>query len=85
MARYIRTHTHTCTHTCNDKKQKTRSVRKGLRKDILPPGGELIKEPKKKKNAPKEYRVLSLSTEDAQGKMDAISSILNLSAIDMQF
>ena len=46
----------------------------------------MIKEPKKKKkNAPKEYRVLSLSTEDAQGKMDAISSILNLSAIDTQF
>ena len=53
MARYIRTHTHTCTHTCNDKKQKTRSVRKGLRKDILPPGGEQIKDPKKKKMLPK--------------------------------
>ena len=38
-----------------------------------------------KKNAPKDYTVLSLSTEDAQGKIDAISSILNVSAINMQF
>ena len=86
MARYIRTHTHICVHTHVTTKNRKQDLWGKAKEGYSSTWRRSDKRTKKKKkNAPKEYRVLSLSTEDAQGKMDTISSILNLSAIDMQF
>lgn len=58
---------------------ENRCVKKRLRKEYSFTWKRSKWEKINNKNAPENFRGLSLSIEDAQGKMDTINSILNLS------